>query len=179
MDYRYGHNQDKGYTGQAGALAGTLLGIAILAVGVYFYFWFGRNQPLTSKADDINFLTEANTNIPTSNNTNQPSEMQGEILQPGTGEAAKTGDVVEVNYIGWLTNGTKFDSSYDHGQTFSFTLGAGQVIQGWDMGVAGMKVGEKRRLTIPPKLAYGEQGAGSAIPPNATLIFEIELIKIK
>ncbi|MFH1162296.1 MAG: FKBP-type peptidyl-prolyl cis-trans isomerase [Candidatus Jorgensenbacteria bacterium] len=98
----------------------------------------------------------------------------------GTGAEAKAGDTVTVHYTGTLTDGKKFDSSLDRGQPFSFLLGAGQVIRGWDLGVAGMKVGGKRRLTIPPELGYGSRGAGGgAIPPNATLIFEVQLLDVK
>ncbi|HEY2004648.1 MAG TPA: FKBP-type peptidyl-prolyl cis-trans isomerase [Candidatus Saccharimonadia bacterium] len=97
----------------------------------------------------------------------------------GTGTEAVAGKTVTVNYVGTLTNGTKFDSSYDRNQPFSFTLGQGQVIKGWDQGVAGMKVGGKRKLVIPPDLGYGAQGAGSSIPPNATLVFEVELLDVK
>ena len=96
----------------------------------------------------------------------------------GEGPSAKGGDRVIVNYTGWLTDGTKFDSSKDRNQPFSFTLGNGDVIPGWDKGVAGMKAGGKRKLTIPPDLGYGAQGAGGVIPPNATLVFEVELLQI-
>jgi FKBP-type peptidyl-prolyl cis-trans isomerase FkpA len=100
-----------------------------------------------------------------------------EDLVVGTGATAAVGDTVSVHYVGTLTNGTKFDSSYDRGQPFSFRIGAGQVIAGWEQGVPGMKVGGKRRLTIPPSLAYGNQAVGS-IPANSTLVFDIELISI-
>jgi peptidylprolyl isomerase len=97
----------------------------------------------------------------------------------GDGDEAKKGNTVEVHYTGTLTNGKKFDSSRDRGKPFSFKLGAGKVIKGWDEGVAGMKVGGKRKLIIPAELGYGEDGAGDVIPPNATLIFEVELLKVK
>jgi FKBP-type peptidyl-prolyl cis-trans isomerase len=100
-----------------------------------------------------------------------------EDLVVGTGATAAVGDVVNVHYVGTLTNGTKFDSSYDRGQTYAFRVGAAQVIAGWDQGVPGMKVGGKRRLTIPPSLAYGNQAYGS-IPANSTLVFDVELVSI-
>ncbi len=99
-------------------------------------------------------------------------------MRAGTGAEAKKGDLVSVHYTGTLEDGTKFDSSRDRGQPFQFPLGAGRVIQGWDFGVAGMKVGGQRKLTIPPEEGYGARGAGAAIPPNATLHFDVELIKI-
>ncbi len=100
-------------------------------------------------------------------------------VKEGTGPEAKPGDLVRVHYTGWLENGTKFDSSKDRNEPFEFPLGAGYVLQGWDRGVSGMKVGGIRRLFIPAQLAYGDRGAGSVIPPNATLIFEIQLLGIK
>ncbi len=100
-----------------------------------------------------------------------------EDLVVGTGATAAAGDTVTVNYVGTFTNGTKFDSSYDAGRPYSFRVGAGQVIAGWDQGVPGMKVGGKRRLTIPPSLAYGSSAYGQ-IPGNSTLVFEIELLAI-
>ncbi|GAC1353790.1 MAG: FKBP-type peptidyl-prolyl cis-trans isomerase [Herpetosiphon sp.] len=105
-----------------------------------------------------------------------PSGLQYEDLTEGTGAAPRSGQSVSVHYTGWLTDGTKFDSSRDRGQPFSFVLGAGQVIKGWDEGVASMKVGGKRKLTIPPSLGYGARGAGGVIPPQATLVFEVELL---
>ena len=107
------------------------------------------------------------------------SGLKYEDLKEGTGAEAKKGDTVEVHYTGTLTNGKKFDSSHDRNEPFSFKLGAGMVIKGWDEGVAGMKVGGKRKLMIPPSLGYGARGAGGVIPPNADLIFEVELLKIK
>lgn len=114
----------------------------------------------------------------TNNNIKNIQGMKIETLKEGTGVEAKNGDIVSVNYTGTLENGTKFDSSLDRGVPFSFTLGSGQVIRGWELGISGMKVGEKKRLTIPPKLAYGSQGVGGVIPQNATLIFEVELLGI-
>jgi FKBP-type peptidyl-prolyl cis-trans isomerase len=106
------------------------------------------------------------------------TELKIEDLKTGSGAEAKAGQPVTVHYTGWLTDGKKFDSSLDHGQPFKFQLGAGQVIPGWDKGVAGMKVGGKRKLTIPPAMGYGERGAGGVIPPNATLVFEVELLGV-
>jgi FKBP-type peptidyl-prolyl cis-trans isomerase FkpA len=97
----------------------------------------------------------------------------------GPGREAAAGALVSVHYTGWLTNGTKFDSSVDRREPFSFPLGGGKVIRGWDEGVAGMKVGGKRKLIIPPQLGYGSRGAGGVIPPNATLVFDVELLEIK
>ena len=107
-----------------------------------------------------------------------PSGLTIEDLVVGTGDAASAGQKVSVHYTGWTTDGKKFDSSKDRGDPFVFPLGQGHVIKGWDEGVAGMKVGGKRQLTIPPELGYGARGAGGVIPPNATLIFEVELLKV-
>jgi FKBP-type peptidyl-prolyl cis-trans isomerase FkpA len=104
------------------------------------------------------------------------SGLQYVVLQEGTGDGVAAGKKVTVHYTGWLTNGTKFDSSLDRGRAFDFTLGIGQVIKGWDEGVQGMKVGEKRKLLIPSALGYGPRGAGGVIPPNADLVFEVTLL---
>ena len=106
------------------------------------------------------------------------SELIIEDLVTGNGDTAQAGQYVTVHYTGWLTNGQKFDSSLDRNDPFEFRLGAGQVIRGWDQGVAGMQVGGKRKLTIPPEMGYGARGAGGVIPPNATLVFEVELLGV-
>ena len=107
-----------------------------------------------------------------------PSGLVIEELLVGSGAAAAAGQKVTVHYTGWLADGKKFDSSMDRGDPFVFALGRGQVIKGWDEGVAGMKVGGKRKLTIPPSLGYGARGAGGVIPSNATLLFEVELLAV-
>jgi FKBP-type peptidyl-prolyl cis-trans isomerase len=124
-------------------------------------------------------------------NTNAPTKVTGDgvktesglqywDIKVGVGAIAKTGDKVKVHYTGWLTTGKKFDSSVDANQPFDFTIGAGDVIKGWDEGVAGMKVGGKRQLRIPPELGYGATGTpGGPIPPNATLIFDVQLLAVK
>lgn len=106
-------------------------------------------------------------------------ELKKEILKSGNGNLAKKGDEVVVHYTGWLENGDKFDSSVDRAEPFVFSLGTGMVIEGWDQGVAGMQVGEKAKLTVPASMGYGPQGVGGVIPPNATLIFEVELLEVK
>jgi len=122
-------------------------------------------------------------------NTNAPTKVTGDgvktdsglqywDIKVGTGNEAKSGDKVKVHYTGWFTSGKKFDSSVDAGQPYTFTLGQGNVIKGWDEGVAGMKVGGKRQLRIPPELAYGEQGYKNIIPPNSTLIFDVQLLAV-
>lgn len=106
------------------------------------------------------------------------SGLKYEDLTVGEGDEATAGKMVTVHYTGWLENGQKFDSSLDRNDPFRFKLGAGQVIRGWDEGVAGMKIGGKRKLTIPANLGYGSRGAGGVIPPNATLIFDVELLAV-
>jgi FKBP-type peptidyl-prolyl cis-trans isomerase FkpA len=110
--------------------------------------------------------------------TTTPSGLTIDDLVVGDGAAASAGQQVKVHYTGWLTDGTKFDSSKDRNDPFVFPLGAGRVIKGWDEGVQGMKIGGKRKLTIPPALGYGARGAGGVIPPNATLVFEVELLGV-
>lgn len=105
-------------------------------------------------------------------------ELQIETLTQGTGPAPSPGQVVTVHYTGWLTNGTKFDSSVDRKEPFQFVLGRGEVISGWDLGVARMRVGDKAKLTIPPEHGYGRSGYPGVIPPNATLVFEVELLEV-
>lgn len=128
--------------------------------------------------------TIVNTIEPIATGSAKPVTMEVDKLiildeRVGTGAEAVAGKKVTVNYAGTLTDGTKFDSSYDRGTPFSFNLGAGEVIAGWDQGVAGMKVGGKRKLTIPSTLAYGPQGIPGAIPGGATLVFEVELLKVE
>lgn len=159
--------------------------IIIGAAGVYFI--------MNSKSPNSNLNLQANQNVvennaPTSTPTPTPQIISSQTLSDGlkiddekigTGSAVKTGDTIEINYIGTLENGHKFDSSYDRGVPFETQIGVGQVIKGWDEGVLGMQVGGKRRLIIPPALGYGQQGVSGAIPPNSTLIFEVELVGIK
>jgi FKBP-type peptidyl-prolyl cis-trans isomerase len=111
--------------------------------------------------------------------TRTESGLYYEDVVEGDGEEARAGQTVTAHYEGWLTDGTKFDSSRDRGEPIEFQLGVGQVIRGWDEGVAGMRVGGQRRLVIPPELAYGSRGAGGVIPPNATLVFEVELVAVR
>lgn len=146
--------------------------IIILVFILSFYF-------LTKKPN------ESATNVSNSNQTIMPTiipskvtELKIEDMKVGTGQEVKSGDVVVMHYAGTFEDGSKFDNSYDRGQPFETQIGVGQVIQGWDQGVPGMKVGGKRKLTIPYQLAYGENGYGP-IPPKATLIFEVELVAIK
>ena len=140
-------------------------------------------DPISSKARN-KVLERSEQVLILDNNDEQVSTVENnglkiETLNEGQGKAAENGDNVSVHYIGTLEDGTKFDSSIDRGIPFNFVLGAGQVIKGWDLGVLGMKIGEKRKLIIPSGLAYGENGIPGAIPSNATLAFEVELLEIK
>ena len=125
-----------------------------------------------------NAETNASPTKVTGKPTSTASGLQYWDIVAGTGATAVAGKTVTVHYTGWLTDGKKFDSSLDRGQPFMFPLGAGRVIKGWDEGVAGMKIGGKRQLRIPPELGYGARGAGALIPPNATLIFDVELLGV-
>ena len=171
----------------------------------YYYWWMPSQEnkapvaqlefePGAENGDEANFSDTTGDSVGESSNnsgaaddsTGEPAEpettdqgLQIDILQQGTGVETKNGDKLSVHYTGTLENGDVFDSSLGRGQPFDFTLGAGMVIKGWDMGLLGMKVGEKRKLTIPPELGYGSAGAGGVIPPNAVLIFEVELVGIQ
>lgn len=130
----------------------------------------------------INNAAQEKTQTVTPSMDNFTTSKDGLKIQDetvGSGKEAKSGDTVTVNYLGTLENGTKFDSSYDRNTPFTTQIGVGLVIKGWDEGIVGMKVGGKRKLIIPPSLGYGEQGAGGVIPPNATLVFEVELLDVK
>jgi FKBP-type peptidyl-prolyl cis-trans isomerase len=117
--------------------------------------------------------------VDTTKMTKAPSGLWYTDVATGQGDSAVAGRTVTVHYTGWLPDGTKFDSSRDRGEPFAFTLGAGQVIAGWDEGVKGMKVGGRRKLVLPPQLAYGDGGAPPAIPPGATLVFDVEVLKVE
>jgi len=134
---------------------------------------------LTGCIEQANVANPLDRESTSSAQTNNMEELKIEDTVVGTGAEAVSGKEVTVHYTGTLTNGTKFDSSVDRGEPFTFNLGAGEVIEGWDKGFAGMKVGGKRKLTIPSEMAYGERGAGASIPPNSTLIFEVELLGVK
>jgi FKBP-type peptidyl-prolyl cis-trans isomerase len=169
-----------------------IAGVAIVVIGGLIFLSHKSTAPATEPAanqtNQIQPADQSEVKIETpqlQNNTNANNntmELKIETTQKGSGErVVKNGDTISVQYTGKLTNGTKFDSSYDHGgQPFAFTVGAGQVIKGWDQGFLGAQVGEKRTLTIPPSLGYGATGAGGGvIPPNATLIFDVELVSIQ
>lgn len=172
-----------------------IVAVIVLVLGIYFVSTQKSdvvlNQQIVSWYQPSIINTPAPTTPDTNNQQTEPKtsekpvrsfniqNMQIDVLQEGTGAVIKDGDKATVHYVGTLTNGQKFDSSVDRGTPFQFTVGANQVIKGWDLGVEGMKVGEARKLTIPPELGYGSAGTpGGPIPPNATLIFQVQLLKI-
>jgi FKBP-type peptidyl-prolyl cis-trans isomerase FkpA len=168
------------------------IGIIVVVVGIGLIAFQSiriNNQNQANAAATTISLAQTQTAAPTppqamlfpgiiTDTVTTASGLQYKDLVVGTGQTAQTGNTVSVQYTGWLTNGTKFDSSIDRNQPFEFVLGAGNVIKGWDEGVAGMKVGGTRVLYVPPDLGYGANGSGS-IPPNATLVFEVILISVK
>jgi FKBP-type peptidyl-prolyl cis-trans isomerase FkpA len=154
-------------------MKGFLIILVLVGFVISLHYLFDKPIPEIQKPVNI-AQSEKQIEVPI-----EVPKVKIEILKEGSGRGAKNGNVLTVHYTGKLMDGKKFDSSYDHGTPFSFTLGTGSVIRGWEEGLLGMKVGEVRRLTIPPELGYGQTGAGNGlIPPNATLIFEVELVKI-
>ena len=159
----------------------TGIATALALVVVIIFFILPGLSPFKAPAAVSEVNPEITTNTQTTSTT-MPTETELKVTDEvvGTGATAAAGDSVIVNYVGSLTNGAVFDASANHGTTgFTFNLGAGQVIKGWDMGIVGMKEGGKRKLVIPAELAYGDRGAGNVIPPGATLIFEVELLKVQ
>lgn len=149
---------------------------AVIVIGVLAAFvYFSRPEPAAQTTGSGEAVTGADPNFEV---IKTDSGLEYQDLLVGTGEIADPNDTVAVHYTGWLTDGTKFDSSLDRGSPFTFTIDRGSVIQGWHEGIKGMKVGGKRRLIIPPDLAYGEGGYAGVIPPSATLIFDVELVEI-
>lgn len=163
----------------------TIFLILLIVAGVIFSFFGKKNQntALQTSSPSATITTVETPTVVGASTSATPimnvTELKIEDEKVGTGDAAVAGKKVTVNYVGTLTDGSKFDSSYDRNEPFTFTLGAGEVIPGWDQGVAGMKIGGKRRLTIPSSLAYGDSGIPGAIPGGATLIFEVELLGVE
>lgn len=155
-------------------IIGIIIALIVVVIGYFVY----QDYSSKNQSYPIGTLDETPP-TPSANAVTTASGLVYEDLQLGDGTTAQSGNTVSVNYTGWLEDGTKFDSSLDRGQPFEFTLGAGQVIPGWDEGVTGMLENGTRLLVIPPELGYGASGSGSTIPPNATLIFEVQLIDVK
>jgi len=164
----------------------------VMSLGMVLLLGIGLTVPLVAcgDGDEAGPAETPAATTPTPQVESGPPAVSGEPtltesglqfidIEVGTGDSPQSGQTVEVHYTGWLTDGTKFDSSLDRGQPFSFVIGTGQVIAGWDEGVASMNVGGERRLIIPPELAYGESGYPGVIPANAQLIFDVELLAIK
>ncbi len=147
--------------------------LALVAVALFALILLAG--PSSPQEETENNYSSTTSTMPNDNT----AQLHIETLQKGEGDVATNGKNVSVHYTGTLSDGTVFDSSIPRGEPFTFTLGAGQVIRGWDIGVFGMKVGEKRKLTIPPELGYGADGFPGVIPPNATLVFEVELVGVK
>jgi len=154
------------------AITAILIAATIFLLGSIAVDAYKQNQ--AAKTKTINQLPTTQKDSPM-----DVAELKIEDTIVGTGSAVKSGDTVVINYTGTLLDGTKFDSSYDRNQAFETQIGVGQVIEGWDKGVVGMQVGGKRKLTIPSSMGYGSRGAGGVIPPNAGLVFEVELMGIK
>lgn len=155
--------------------------LIVIVVGFYFGYQYIQSNPIVQPNEEV-VLPKPQKNCEKNNQIDQKALMEKikiTILKEGTGDGAENCDDITVHYTGTLTNGTKFDSSVDRGTPFPFTLGNGDVIKGWDLGLLGMKVGEKRKIEFPAELGYGEAGSPPVIPPNAALIFEVEMIEIK
>lgn len=163
-----------------------LIAILLVVGGVFVYRYVDKLNLTSESREEVRSgqieekKTEKKNEQVNNNKDNKNMDLKIETVQEGKGDVkTKNGDTISVHYTGKLENGTKFDSSLDRGTPFDFTIGEGQVIAGWEKGLLDMKVGEKRILTIPSDMGYGAQGAGGVIPPNATLIFEVELMGIK
>ncbi len=163
---------------------GIAVALALVVIAMFFIFPglspFGDMTSSSDTSTGVATTTTTTTQTATTMPTGNSDQLQMTDETVGTGAVAAAGDTVTVNYVGSLTDGTVFDASANHGTSgFTFSLGAGQVIKGWDEGIVGMKVGGKRKLIIPASLAYGDQAIGNVIPANATLVFEVELLSVK
>ena len=153
--------------------------ILVISLVVIMAWFFIKKSMNVSNNSELDSLVKKDEVVEPKNDgwTKFANGLEVQDLVVGSGAEAKKGDIVSAHYVGTLSNGQKFDSSYDHGQPFSFALGGGMVIQGWDLGLVGMKVGGKRKLIIPPDLGYGDRNIGEGlIPPNSTLFFDVELM---